>query len=224
MSAAIGTRGISPTEKLLLIALANYADADDQCWPSNRRLCADTELSERTIRNGLKSLADAGLIERHERNRENGSRSADLFTLRLWAARAAGGGGANGAEGGGQSLPGGGANAAPPEPSIEPKKEKKTPSESKKTASRLPTDWTPTDTDMAYALGKGIPKSRAELMAEKFRNYWVAKSGPGATKLDWGYTWQNWVLTELERNPNLAKPPDPGMIIGANGERRQTWI
>ena len=30
----------------------------------------------------------------------------------------------------------------------------------------------------------------------KFGNYWQAKTGKDATKLDWFKTWQNWVLTE----------------------------
>lgn len=29
-----------------------------------------------------------------------------------------------------------------------------------------------------------------------FRNYWVAKSGRDAAKLDWEATWHNWVLKE----------------------------
>lgn len=34
---------------------------------------------------------------------------------------------------------------------------------------------------------------RAEAM--KFANYWAAKSGGGATKLDWKRTWLNWCMT-----------------------------
>jgi len=29
---------------------------------------------------------------------------------------------------------------------------------------------------------------------EKFRNYWRAKTGQSATKLDWEATWRNWML------------------------------
>jgi hypothetical protein len=33
---------------------------------------------------------------------------------------------------------------------------------------------------------------------EKFRNYWTAKTGQAATKLDWEATWRNWMLKASE--------------------------
>jgi hypothetical protein len=33
------------------------------------------------------------------------------------------------------------------------------------------------------------------LVADQFRNHWVAKTGRDATKLDWEATWQNWVIS-----------------------------
>lgn len=41
-------------------------------------------------------------------------------------------------------------------------------------------------------------------IAGKFRNYWVAKSGKDATKVDWCATWQNWCdsgITQGEHPP-----------------------
>lgn len=39
---------------------------------------------------------------------------------------------------------------------------------------------------------------------EKFINYWSAKSGRDAVKLDWVKTWKNWMLTASERSGHRA--------------------
>jgi hypothetical protein len=36
----------------------------------------------------------------------------------------------------------------------------------------------------------------------KFTDYWRAKSGQAATKVDWVATWRNWIRTEAERGPH----------------------
>jgi uncharacterized protein DUF1376 len=73
-------------------------------------------------------------------------------------------------------------------------------------ATRLDSAWAPSEIDAAYALKKGFDRDGVERMAEKFRNYWIAKSGKAATKLDWPATWRNWVLEEAERRG--VRPPD----------------
>lgn len=74
-------------------------------------------------------------------------------------------------------------------------------------ATRLPADWSPSDEDLAYASRHGLVNGRASVEAEKFRNYWTAKSGKDATKLDWAATWRNWVLSAAQRQP-AAKSDD----------------
>ncbi len=64
---------------------------------------------------------------------------------------------------------------------------------------RLAVDWSPSEVDLAYALKLGFSADSTQRIAEKFRNYWHAKSGSGATKLDWAATWRNWILDESER-------------------------
>lgn len=75
--------------------------------------------------------------------------------------------------------------AAPPAPPAPP--------ESK--ATRLPKDWQlPSDWEDWAA------KERTDLnipvTADSFRDFWVAKSGKDATKLDWLATWRNWVRNQ----------------------------
>ena len=46
---------------------------------------------------------------------------------------------------------------------------------------------------MLWASNKA-PDADLSTETEKFINYWVAKSGKDATKLDWPATWRNWIL------------------------------
>lgn len=66
---------------------------------------------------------------------------------------------------------------------------------------RIPPEWKPSPPDLEFALSKGMPRPRIDNEAERFRNYWTAKAGKTATKLDWSATWRNWVLQSLERHP-----------------------
>jgi hypothetical protein len=70
----------------------------------------------------------------------------------------------------------------------------------RKRATRLSAEWWPSLENVNYAIGKGLNQQRINVEAEKFRNYWIAKSGTGATKLNWDATWQNWILNACERN------------------------
>lgn len=82
----------------------------------------------------------------------------------------------------------------------------------KRKGERLSAEWKPTEGDLEFALSKGMPKTRIDTEVEKFRNYWTAKSGHAAAKLDWPATWRNWVLSSLERSPGnpTTAPPNGG--------------
>jgi hypothetical protein len=72
--------------------------------------------------------------------------------------------------------------------------------------SRLPADWQPSEGLIAYAANQGMAAARIALEAEKFKNYWMAKSGAGAMKRDWPTTWRNWITAH--RSPSSACPAD----------------
>lgn len=72
----------SPGAKLVLIALANYANDRNQCWPSQATLAMWTEQSDRTIRTHLAALESMGLIARQARE-VAGAFTTDLITLNL---------------------------------------------------------------------------------------------------------------------------------------------
>ncbi len=61
----------SSTDKLVLLALADYSSEEGRCWPSVAALVARTELSERAVRKALKNLQAAGRIEVIHRHRHS---------------------------------------------------------------------------------------------------------------------------------------------------------
>ncbi|EJF88477.1 hypothetical protein ME1_00562 [Bartonella vinsonii subsp. arupensis OK-94-513] len=61
---------------------------------------------------------------------------------------------------------------------------------------RLPTDW---KADMNAAISEGLSEEQARWQEKKFRDYWHAKSGKDALKVDWQATWRNWFRREIER-------------------------
>lgn len=66
-------------------------------------------------------------------------------------------------------------------------------------AARLPEDWSLPDDWSADAVAAGVPPGAVRLEADKFRDYWCAKSGKDATKLDWRATWRNWCRNAADR-------------------------
>jgi len=73
------------------------------------------------------------------------------------------------------------------------------------TGSRIPENWAPSEADVSFALDR-LTREHAQTEIEKFRNYWTAKTGAGATKRDWAATWRNWVLNAAERGGPRSPP------------------
>lgn len=78
-------RNVRPGAKLVLVALANFADAQGFCYPSQSTLARLTGQTERTVRTHLAALEDADLIARpFENKRANGGLyRADTFRLQM---------------------------------------------------------------------------------------------------------------------------------------------
>ena len=81
ITCALALRGVSTSEKLVLLALSNYADEHMQCWPSQKRLADDCAMTDRGVRKVLKALEDRHMLSRENRRRADGSRHSDMITL-----------------------------------------------------------------------------------------------------------------------------------------------
>jgi helix-turn-helix protein len=71
------------TLKLILVALARYANDKGTCFPPQKTLAAIVECSLDTVQRGLKKLEDMGALTRERRHGKSGNRSTDLYTLSL---------------------------------------------------------------------------------------------------------------------------------------------
>jgi uncharacterized protein YdaU (DUF1376 family) len=92
-----------------------------------------------------------------------------------------------------------------PEPDTEPKEEPD--GSSKKRASRLPENWSLPDDWRQESIEAGCPANIVDREAERFRNYWIAKAGKDAAKLDWRATWRNWIGKRIDELPKPVSGP-----------------
>lgn len=90
--------------------------------------------------------------------------------------------------------------ADPPKPPEDPPKEPK-PS----IGTRLPDDWEPSATAIAWAASE-FPHVDAKRATEEFRDYWHALPGPKGRKLDWEKTWKN-RIRDVASRPGPRAPP-----------------
>lgn len=70
---------------------------------------------------------------------------------------------------------------------------------------RLPEDFQVT-AEMVTWCRSNYPNLDGKTETEKFRDYWHAKAGAAARKVDWVRTWKNWIRTAAERQ----QPRGPG--------------
>lgn len=77
-------QAVSGNDKLVLLALADNADADGSCFPSHAVLAKKASVSERTVQTVLGRLQEAGLIHWERRNSQaTGYRSTNRYYLHI---------------------------------------------------------------------------------------------------------------------------------------------
>ena len=99
---------LSPTPKLILMALADAANDDGICWPSVSTVATKCCVSVRTVRRVMQKLVDRGLLHSEQRYRKDGSCSSNRYQLRL-----EGGDRLSPAAGHGDVIPGQGCEGSP---------------------------------------------------------------------------------------------------------------
>jgi hypothetical protein len=87
-----------------------------------------------------------------------------------------------------------------------PKKEKKEPSPSAQRGVRIPDDFSP---DIQAAISEGLSRAEAEREARTFCDYWRARPGKEALKLDWPATWRIWFRKRVAEPPQQCSTPPP---------------
>lgn len=67
--------------KAILVALADFADEENSCFPGQKKLAFMVGITDRSVRNALAALETSGHITRVHRHREDGTRTSDRYTL-----------------------------------------------------------------------------------------------------------------------------------------------
>lgn len=270
MGWALEQKTEQPVDKLILIAIGNFADESHQCFPSRRKLAELAMCSLDTVDRSIKRLADSGLLSKDTRLSSRGGLSSNVYTLPVGDysdGKHKQQGGAsrnlrpprtdapsrNLQEGDSRNLPptlaaqGCGHpsrnRAATKEPLTEPSIEQVTPlppsrgddpvelyealaaqKQPRQRGQRLSSDWQLPDDWRQWARTNCFAEN-AEItrQAEVFRDYWIAKPGAQAAKLDWEATWRNWcrkAFSPAGRHQGIARPAATGSFT----PKRQTFV
>jgi hypothetical protein len=70
-----------PTQKLILVVLADHANTEGECFPSIASLAAAVGIGRRSIARHLASMEQRGLIKRVTRTRPDGSQTSNTYRL-----------------------------------------------------------------------------------------------------------------------------------------------
>ncbi len=195
---------VTPAQKAVLFMLAYHNnDKTNVCMPSVAIMAKETCLTERAVFSTLKSLEAMGYIRRERRTNEKGKYISSQFVLVLPDSATLVGDGAPDSDTylnhvQGVSAPDSDTVSEPRSPSLEQKYNKNMEQEERRRATRLPADWQPSPEDISFCQ-KARPDLNVRDVADSFRDYWTARSGKEATKLDWPATWRNWVRREKAR-------------------------
>lgn len=176
-------QSLQPTTKLVLLALANHADASGQCWPGIDRLVELTGLHRSSVFRSVEALVLARLIVREHRPGQSN-----------WYRLAVSGGRTVQPEGSqGETLPVAqsdlGGRTVLPETSMNHQEPSEKHSVRKRTT-RISPEWMPDDKLVAWVRQSfPILEESVHDEADKFRDHWISK---GDARADWNASFRNW--------------------------------
>lgn len=189
LMSAVWEMDLPDSEKLVLLALADWAGDDGRCWPSVGQMAKKCSKSERTVQATLRSLCGKGLLRREDRP---GKGTIWFVNPRSDCTPAA---------------------ASPVQPTTETpaavapntlrttkaQKDKPSVPRARAVPTRLPMDWKPSEDDLSYARQRGFGPSQTDDIAADFLTYWTLGKGRNTTHLNWSAAWQQWVRKEKPR-------------------------
>jgi len=85
-----------------------------------------------------------------------------------------------------------------------PENGKTKPRKPKKTGKRLPKNWQPSKELLTWAMTERKDLDMQKVI-DSFTDYWIAKTGSAATKLDWDATFRNWVRNEKSNRSQQSR-------------------
>lgn len=221
---AVRSSDLAAPARLIMLVLADVAEVGtaeipEKFTPSVAVLARESGLSKRTVQTHLAALETAGWIERIYPATPEAMWRGDRIRYRLvlpdGVVQEMPDPSAGDALGVVQEIPGGGAGDAPLETDLSDQHQissdpslphsRAASKKPTKRGTRIPDDFRVTPGMVAWARER-VPTVDGRTETEKFVNYWSAKAGRDAVKLDWEATWKNWMLTAAGRLGARASP------------------
>jgi len=168
---------LSGNEKVVLLALADFANDDGECWPSIPKIAEKAYLSVRTVQRIVATLSDQGYMAFERRASQAGGSIESKYRLFVNGANLSPPGDKKG--GGGDTV----VISYKDEPSL------RTVNNINNRGSRIPELFTPDDSCHAKAVSLGLLIT-AEIV-DAFIDYWRGVPGAKGVKLDWQATFRN---------------------------------
>lgn len=210
------------SELLAMLALADWADDNGNCYPSMSAIAKKIRLSKSQAQRVVHGLIDDGYLK-VTANALGGSPTQtrnyrialDRLTGSAYATGSAGATGRTSAAEG--SHPCGGRGSAHATQTIsEPSENRQVGAARSPKGSRLPLDWTLPDEYREWCVEKlGWSGDHAKEIAERFADYWHSTTGKSATKADWFATWRNWCRREKSTSGRPAGNSGASVFEGA---------
>ena len=76
-------QALPSARKLVLVALADSANDDGVCWPGLRTISGKCGMTVRSVQRHIDALIEGGYMAKSARHRDTGSRTSNLYELRL---------------------------------------------------------------------------------------------------------------------------------------------
>lgn len=232
---AVRASDLSAPAKLIMLVLADVAEVGtaeipERFTPSLAVLVQETGLARSTVQTYLARLEDAGWIARTRPETPEAMWRGDRVRYRLSIpegvplvgiplARESDQGVPMDGPGVARESAGGSPTVGPLETNLSDQDQitsdpslphKSAAPKPRQRGTRLPENFAVTPEMRAWAMAN-VPQLAGSRETEKFANYWRAKAGRDACKLDWVATWKNWMLTAAERTGK--KPPPRASVL-----------
>jgi hypothetical protein len=82
LNKALKVQNLSPTKKLILLILANYADENGSCYPSHQHLANLCGLqTTKSIKSAIKEFESLGFLKKQNRKLKNGGNTSNRYIL-----------------------------------------------------------------------------------------------------------------------------------------------
>ena len=84
LNRALKIQGLNPTQKLILVILANYADENNTCYPSYKHITKMIGLNTvKSVQQAVKHFVELGYLEIEHRTLDNGGFTSNRYHLKL---------------------------------------------------------------------------------------------------------------------------------------------